>query len=72
MKHILPGSMEIENDSIVAGVHTGPSEFQTENLRYIEASTDDAQPGDTIIDLLSRVYDNSTGCLVKGTFKLNS
>lgn len=71
MKHILPGSMEVDDGVIIAGVHTGPSEFQPENLRYIQAEIGNGQPGDTIIDLMGRVYDNSTGCMVKGTFKVS-
>ena len=71
-KFILPGSIEIEDDAIIAGVHTGPSEFEVDNLRYIEVSTDDADPDETLLDLLSRVYDNSTGSLQDHSFKLNN
>ena len=69
--HILPGSLEIDDDILTAGVHTGPSEWSIENLRYVQASISGIDKDTTLVSLLSKVYDESEGCLVKGTFKMS-
>lgn len=71
--HILPGSMEFENPILRAGVHTGNSEWEIKNLRYIKGDIS-KYPDKTASaqDFLAYVYDNSVGCLVSGGFKLIS
>ena len=69
--HILPGSTEVEDNMLTAGVHTGPSEFDIQNLRYVRGDLATATPSDTGQSFLFRIYENSTGCLLKGGFKLN-
>jgi hypothetical protein len=69
-KFILPGSLEMEDGVITAGVHTGPSEFEVESLRFVEAPRGTSLPGESILEFMGRVYDNSEGCLLKGDFKV--
>jgi hypothetical protein len=67
---ILPGSFEVDSGIITAGVHTGPSEWEIKNLRYVQGDITKAAPSETTVSFLSRVYDNSEGCLIKGSFKM--
>ena len=68
--YILPGSFETERGVVRAGVHTGSSEFQIENLRYVEAKILDLPDTDTVAEAIFNVYDNSEGCLLKGDFRM--
>lgn len=40
-----------------------------DTLRYVEGRIDDGLPDDTVESFLFRIYDNSSGCLMKGTFR---
>lgn len=71
MRHILPGSVEVNGNIITAGVHEGSNEWDLKNLRYIEGDTSKANKGEKLLEFLSRIYDNSTGCLIHKTFKVN-
>jgi hypothetical protein len=70
--HILPGSLEVDGTTVVAGVHTGAHEWDVQNtgLRYIRASM--VGGAGTLMDLLAKTYDNSEGCLITHTFKMRS
>ncbi len=70
-KFMLPGSFEHNGSMVRAGVFVGVSEYGVnhETLRYVEGRIDDGLPDDTIESFLFRIYDNSTGCLLKGNFK---
>lgn len=67
-KFVLPGSIEVSGTWIIAGVHSGSNEWDIKNLRYIKADFSGVEKGTTMIELLSSVYDNTTGCLIKGDF----
>lgn len=67
MHQIVLGSIEVDGSWVTGGVHTGG----LKDLRYVRADITTGQPGDTVLSLLSRTYDNSTGCLIKNSFKLN-
>lgn len=69
-KFILPGSLDIDTFPLItAGVHTGKSEWEVEGLRFIKADVSDFDKTRTVLDILSEVYDRSTGDLVAGDFK---
>lgn len=70
--HVLPGSLEVKGTTVVAGVHTGAHEWdlQGTGLRYIQASITGGSG--TLLDLLAKIYDNSEGCLLAGTFKMRA
>lgn len=68
---ILPGSFEISDTTLTAGVHTGANDWDIKNLRYVSVDANEALPGDSALDLLGRIYDNSTGCLLSYNFKRN-
>lgn len=68
--HILPGSLELSGNIVRAGVHTGPSEFVTENLRYVSGDGSKGLPDDTLVSFLTRIYENSEGCIVHRDFKM--
>lgn len=68
---ILPGSFEAEGTMLTAGVHVGESEFAPKGLRYIQADLSKMHKDETALTFMARIYDNSTGCLVKGGFKEN-
>jgi len=74
-KFILPGSIEIkDNGKIVAGIFVGKHEWDiNDTLRYIEydKTLDKITPKETLIEVMSKIYDNSTGCLIHHTFKRN-
>lgn len=68
--HVIPGSLEVKDGHIVAGVHTGASEWQIENLRYIKTPLpENPEPGKTVLDLLGEVYEATEGCLAKDDFR---
>jgi len=47
----------------------GPSEYQPVDLRYVRAKIPtNPDPSVTVQDLMTSAYENSTGCLVHGTF----
>ncbi len=54
---------------LTAGIHVGKNEWDIKDLRYVEASKDEAKPEDTFRVFFGRIYDNSTGCVVIGNFK---
>lgn len=69
--HIVPGSFEMDDDGIIqAGVHTGPSEWEMNNVRYVRVDAGTAEPGETVFGLLVRTYKNSTGCLINHDFRM--
>lgn len=68
--HVLPGSFEQDGTNITAAVHVGDSEWVPKELRYIKGDMAEGQEGDTLISFLGRIYDNSTGCLMKGDFAM--
>lgn len=70
MVKILVGSLEWNKHMITAGVLEYSSEFEFENLRYVHGKISDMKPGETILSFLDRIYQNSTGCLIKQDFKL--
>ncbi len=70
--HVLPGSMEINGKRITAGVHKGAHEWDIQEIRFVTVDTTGADPSEKLIDLLARVYENSTGCVSFRTFKMNS
>lgn len=73
MAHILPGSIEIKDGYLVAGVHNGPYEWKTKDLRYIKAKIPNPPvPGRTVKDLMTWAYENSEGCLVGGGFRITA
>lgn len=69
---LLIGSLEIDDNTVTAGVHTGPSPSEPENLRYVRASFDEGREDETPIAFLGRIYEDSEGCLLLGTFKRRS
>lgn len=70
---VVPGSLELKGGMVTAGVHTGSHEWDVKNLRYVRADmTKVTDKNRTLISILSEVYDNSTGCLMKKTFKMNA
>lgn len=72
-KFILPGSVECDDETLTAGILEGTHEFDINNtLRYVQGKIKDMQKGETLISFMSRIYDNSTGCLIKRTFKRNN
>ncbi len=66
--YILGGSLEQDGTLFTAAVHTGPSEWKPENLRYVRAELDHGRIGDTVQSLLFRTYDTTVGCLVAGGY----
>lgn len=68
---VVPGSLEMNGSIIQAAVHTGASEWDVQNIRYVRADlstiTDKTR---TMQSVLSEVYENSEGCLVRGGFKV--
>ena len=67
--HIFPGSITVGDTFVTAGVHMGPSEYQPVDLRYVRAKIPtNPDPSVTVQDLMTSAYENSTGCLVHGTF----
>lgn len=67
---VVPGSLTVEGSIVTAGVHTGPTEWQVENIRYVRADLSSvADRNRTLVDILSETYDNTVGCLVQGGFK---
>lgn len=68
---MLPGSAEVDGNVLRAGVHTGNSEWDIQNLRYIEVPTSEMREGENVGQFLGRIYEDSTGCLVKHDFKRN-
>lgn len=70
-KFILPGSIENDGHTVRAAVFVGTSEWDVDHatLRYVEGRIDDGLPDDTVESFLFRIYDNSTGCLLKGGFE---
>jgi hypothetical protein len=64
--HVLPGSIEMDGTIVKAAVHTGPSEWTPQNLRYVQADVSAGKKGDSILPFLANVYDNSEGCLLNG------
>ncbi len=70
MNHqILPGSLEIENDVLTAGVHTGTTEWDIVGLRYVRGNVAMMYKADTVLTFLGRIYDTTEGCLINGSFK---
>ena len=69
--HIMGGSLEINGTTVTAGVHVGPNEFVPTNIRYVQGDTSDSLPGETVVQFMGRIYENSTGCLVRGNFRMN-
>jgi len=69
--HIMGGSLEVEGTTVTAGVHVGPNEWVPTNIRYIQAEVSEMIPGETLGEFMGRIYENSTGCLVRGTFQMN-
>lgn len=69
-KFILPGSIENDDEIVRGAVFVGVNEWAVEHatLRYVEGPIDSGLPDDTIESFLFRIYDNSTGCLLKGNF----
>lgn len=69
-KFILPGSIEHDQSTVRGAVFIGVSEYGVthETLRYVEGSISDDLPDDTVESFVFRIYDNSTGCLLKGNF----
>lgn len=67
---ILPGSLEIDDGVVTAAVHTGANEFDVKGngLRYVTANLSEAFSGETLTEFLVRIYEDSTGCLIKDTF----
>lgn len=65
---ILGGSLEREGDTLVAGVHSGPSEFEIKDIRYVRGKISDMKTRETIGEFLDRVYQNSTGCVIRKDF----
>lgn len=68
--HIFPGSLELSGTIVTAGVHTGPSEFVPENLRYVSGDGAKGLPDDTLNSFLIRIYETSEGCIARGDFKM--
>lgn len=67
---VVPGSLEVDGSTVTGGVHTGPSEWQVENLRYVRADLSTVTEKErTLVDILSETYDNTVGCLLQGGFK---
>ena len=73
MAFILPGSLSVEGTIVTGALHTGSNEwdYNMDNIRYVEGDTKTMKPDDTILSFLTRIYNNSTGCLVRKTFKVN-
>lgn len=71
-KFILPGSFAVVGGVITCGVHTGAHEWDIKNLRYIEGDLSEGDPSEQLIDIVSRIYDNSTGCVLSNSFVMNS
>ena len=70
---VLPGSLELNGSIIRAGVHTGASEWDVQNIRYVRADlTTITDKTRTMESVLSEVYENSVGCLVHGGFMARS
>jgi hypothetical protein len=67
---LLPGSLSVEGTTVTAGVHTGSSEWDIQNLRYVRFDWEKHDRVSKLIDLLGYTYDNSEGCLAKRTFKM--
>lgn len=69
--YILPGTLEVEDNKIIAGLHTGPDEFTVRDLRYIEAPLPEKpdDPSETVLSYLGRVYEETEGCIVLGNFR---
>ena len=73
MAHIMPGSLEVEDGYITAGVHNGPSEWQPKDLRYIKIQIpENPAAGQTVDDLMTWGYENSEGCLINGGFRMTA
>ena len=70
-KFLLPGSYEHLGETVRGAVFIGTSEYGVtyDTLRYVEGRIDDVLPDDTVESFLFRIYDNSSGCLMKGTFR---
>ena len=70
-KFIFPGSIERDGAIVRGGVFIGASEYGVtyDTLRYVEGDIRDGLPDDTVESFLFRIYDNSTGCLLTGTFE---
>lgn len=66
---ILPGSLEFDGVTLTAGVHTGSSVWEIKGLRYVQAPKAQMTETDTIETFLTRVYDRSTGNLLRHDFK---
>ena len=69
--HIFPGSLEWDGRTLRAAVHKGDSEYDPVDLRYVQTTLEGGPKGRTALECLTEVYNNSTGCLMKGTFKRN-
>ena len=70
--HILPGSFELNGAIAIAGVHTGANEWDVKDLRYVRCDLSSVKDKTrSVSDVFGEVYDNSTGCMVEGDFKLN-
>lgn len=70
--HILPGSIEMDGSTVKAAVHTGPSEWTPQNLRYVQADISAGKKGGSVLSFLANIYDNSEGCLLNGDFKMKA
>lgn len=73
-KFILPGSTDLEDGKLSCAVFIGENEWDihgNKTLRYIEGNINDAEEGETVEAFFFRIYDNSTGCLIQDTFKMN-
>lgn len=69
-KFVLGGSLEVSATVVTGAVFEGAHEWDTNStLRYVQGDIKRAEKGDSLETLLFRVYDNSTGCLVRGTFE---
>lgn len=68
---VLPGSLEVSGGVVTAGVHVGAHEWDIKGIRYVSGEV--AGFGDkaaTVGEFLGLIYDNSTGSLTHGDFKV--
>lgn len=70
--HVFPGSLQIDDSIVKAGVHVGDNAYTPKDLRYVQFDMNTIEDKKrTLENILGEVYDNSTGCLINGNFKMN-